>query len=48
MRELLPSTVDRNHGSGGPRFHVIGGAKLATELDAKRAVREGAELVARL
>jgi 2,4-dienoyl-CoA reductase (NADPH2) len=27
---------------------VIGGAALATELDAKRAIREGAELAARL
>ncbi len=33
---------------GGPRFHVIGGAKLAAELDAKRAIREGAELAAAL
>jgi len=28
--------------------HLIGGAKLATELDAKRAMREGAELGAAL
>jgi 2,4-dienoyl-CoA reductase (NADPH2) len=28
--------------------HVIGGAKLATELDAKRAMLEGAELAAAL
>lgn len=33
---------------GGARYHVIGGAALATELDAKRAIREGAELAARL
>ncbi|HBZ06783.1 MAG TPA: NADPH-dependent 2,4-dienoyl-CoA reductase [Massilia sp.] len=32
----------------GPRFHKIGGAALAAELDAKRAIREGAELAARL
>jgi len=32
----------------GPRFHLIGGAKLAAELDAKRAIREGAELAASL
>ncbi len=32
----------------GPRFHKIGGAKLATELDAKRAIRDGALLAARL
>ncbi|KXU86252.1 NADPH-dependent 2,4-dienoyl-CoA reductase [Paraburkholderia monticola] len=47
LRELLPSTLDGSS-SGGPRFHVIGGAKLATELDAKRAIREGAELAAGL
>jgi 2,4-dienoyl-CoA reductase (NADPH2) len=28
--------------------HVIGGAALAAELDAKRAVRQGTELAARL
>lgn len=32
----------------GARYHVIGGAKLAAELDAKRAIREGATLAARL
>lgn len=32
----------------GARYHIIGGAKLAAELDAKRAIREGAELAARL
>jgi 2,4-dienoyl-CoA reductase (NADPH2) len=30
------------------RFHVIGGAREAAELDAKRAMLEGAELAARL
>lgn len=29
-------------------LHIIGGAKLAGEVDAKRAIREGAELAARL
>ncbi|NNG81499.1 NADPH-dependent 2,4-dienoyl-CoA reductase [Acinetobacter sp. ANC 5378] len=29
-------------------YHIIGGAKLAVELDAKRAIREGAELAAKL
>jgi 2,4-dienoyl-CoA reductase (NADPH2) len=33
---------------GAPRFHTIGGAALATELDAKRAIREGAVLAASL
>jgi 2,4-dienoyl-CoA reductase (NADPH2) len=28
--------------------HIIGGAALATELDAKRAIRQGTELAARL
>lgn len=31
-----------------PARHLVGGAKLAAELDAKRAMREGAELAARL
>jgi 2,4-dienoyl-CoA reductase (NADPH2) len=31
---------------GGPRFYKIGGAALAAELDAKRAIREGAVLAA--
>lgn len=30
------------------RYHVIGGAKFAGELDARRAIREGAQLAARL
>lgn len=30
------------------QYHIIGGAKLAAELDAKRAIREGAELAAKL
>jgi 2,4-dienoyl-CoA reductase (NADPH2) len=37
-------------GEAAPKtaFHKIGGAVLAAELDAKRAIREGAELAARL
>jgi 2,4-dienoyl-CoA reductase (NADPH2) len=46
IRELMP--VAPIHPHIGPRFHLIGGAALATELDAKRAIREGAELAARL
>ncbi len=34
--------------AAGIPAHLIGGANLATELDAKRAVKEGAELAARL
>ena len=30
------------------KFHLIGGAREATELDAKRAMLEGAELAAEL
>jgi 2,4-dienoyl-CoA reductase (NADPH2) len=32
----------------GKPLHLIGGAALAGELDAKRAIREGAELAARI
>jgi len=41
VRDLVPSKKD-------PRFHVIGGADVAAELDAKRAIRQGTELGARL
>jgi len=44
LAELMPEDVT----AAGPRFHKIGGAALASELDAKRAIREGAELAARL
>ena len=44
LAELLPAEKS----TSGPKFHLIGGAALATELDAKRAIREGAELAARL
>ena len=32
----------------GPKFHLIGGAALAAELDAKRAIREGAVLASQM
>jgi 2,4-dienoyl-CoA reductase (NADPH2) len=44
LADLMPPEGTR----GGPRFYRIGGAALAAELDAKRAIREGAELAARL
>ncbi|MGN6317040.1 oxidoreductase [Trinickia sp.] len=44
LRELVPASPS----TSGPRFHVIGGAALASELDAERAIREGAELAAKL
>jgi 2,4-dienoyl-CoA reductase (NADPH2) len=34
--------------AAGKPVHIIGGAALAAELDAKRAIREGTELAARL
>ena len=45
--ELMPSEEEAK-AAGMPRFHKIGGAALAAELDAKRAIKEGAELAARL
>lgn len=33
---------------GSTQFHIIGGADVAAELDAKRAIRQGAELAAKL
>ena len=33
---------------GNSQYHLIGGADLAAELDAKRAIRQGSELAARL
>ena len=44
LTELMPAAPS----ASGPRFHLIGGAALAAELDAKRAIREGAELAVRL
>lgn len=47
LTELMPDQANPANRSG-PRFHKIGGAALASELDAKRAIREGAELAAGL
>lgn len=44
VRELMPNDNE----TLGARYHLIGGASLAAELDAKRAIREGAELAAKL
>jgi 2,4-dienoyl-CoA reductase (NADPH2) len=44
LTELMPEHPTEK----GPRFHKIGGAALASELDAKRAIREGAVLGASL
>lgn len=45
VNDLMPDVGD-NLTTG--QYHLIGGAKLAGELDAKRAIREGAELAASL
>jgi 2,4-dienoyl-CoA reductase (NADPH2) len=47
LAELMPDAADRAQ-AGAAKFHCIGGAALATELDAKRAIREGAVLAASL
>ncbi|MFL6659191.1 MAG: FAD-dependent oxidoreductase [Massilia sp.] len=44
LTELMPPEGS----TGGPRFHKIGGAALAAELDAKRAIKEGAQLAVSL
>jgi 2,4-dienoyl-CoA reductase (NADPH2) len=46
LAELMPA--EGAVANGGPRFHKIGGAALASELDAKRAIKEGAELAVSL
>jgi 2,4-dienoyl-CoA reductase (NADPH2) len=48
LTELMPEQAAPENQTSGPRFHKIGGAALASELDAKRAIREGAELAASL
>ena len=47
-QESLTELMPKEQNGSGPRFHLIGGAALAAELDAKRAIREGAELAAKL
>ncbi|MFO0686659.1 MAG: NADPH-dependent 2,4-dienoyl-CoA reductase [Sandaracinus sp.] len=46
VRDLVP--VDAHGRITDPRVHVIGGADVAAELDAKRAIAQGTELAARL
>jgi 2,4-dienoyl-CoA reductase (NADPH2) len=43
LRELQKGLADRNITT-----HLIGGADVASELDAKRAIRQGAELAANI
>ena len=42
VKELMPKEGESTLAS----YHIIGGAKLAGELDAERAIREGAEIAA--
>ncbi|QQN88993.1 NADPH-dependent 2,4-dienoyl-CoA reductase [Acinetobacter variabilis] len=44
VKDVMPSEDQKTLAN----YHIIGGAKLAAELDAKRAIREGAELAAKL
>ena len=46
----LYDDLDRSgvHLTGGATVHLIGGADVAAELDAKRAIRQGTEVVAAL
>jgi 2,4-dienoyl-CoA reductase (NADPH2) len=46
VRGLLP--VDRKGRIVDPRYRVIGGADVAAELDAKRAIKQGTLLGAQL
>ncbi|WP_395011428.1 FAD-dependent oxidoreductase [Undibacterium sp.] len=47
-QESLTELMPEQSNEAGPKFHKIGGAALASELDAKRAIKEGAELAASL
>lgn len=42
VADLMPNVGD----APDAQYHIIGGAKLAAELDAKRAIRDGAEVAA--
>jgi 2,4-dienoyl-CoA reductase (NADPH2) len=46
VRALYPAEGENLNSRA--KYHIIGGAKLAAELDAKRAIRDGAELAASL
>ena len=44
VKELMPAETETTLA----QYHIIGGAKLAAELDAKRAIRDGAEIAAKI
>jgi len=48
LKELYELSQADTATRGTPNYHLIGGAELAAELDAKRAIRQGAELAASL
>ncbi|QWC86289.1 NADPH-dependent 2,4-dienoyl-CoA reductase [Nocardioidaceae bacterium] len=47
-RGLYDALADLGEGEGRPRVHLIGGADVAAELDAKRAIKQATEVVAAL
>jgi 2,4-dienoyl-CoA reductase (NADPH2) len=47
-RDLATALHALDAGKRGINVHLIGGADVASELDAKRAIRQGSELAARL
>ena len=44
VKDIMPNESEKTLA----KFHIIGGAKLAAELDAKRAIRDGAEIAAKI
>ena len=44
IKDIMPSETEKTVA----KYHIIGGAKLAAELDAKRAIREGAEIATKI
>ena len=44
VKTIMPTETEKTLA----KYHIIGGAKLAAELDAKRAIREGAEIAAKI
>jgi 2,4-dienoyl-CoA reductase (NADPH2) len=53
VRGLYESLVEQGEGRARvetktPAVHLIGGADVAAELDAKRAIKQGTEVVAAL
>ena len=48
VRDLVPEAAGKRGKPKRGGVHVIGGADVAAELDAKRAIAQGAELAASL